>query len=90
MGEIVPGVLRGLKPKASDPLLAVKELWPSVVGEPTARRCRLVALRDGELTVEVASAALRQHLAVFRRAEILEALAENGVKALRCRVSGGI
>jgi hypothetical protein len=89
MADIVPGVLRGLRPKANDPLLEVRNLWPALVGEATARRCRLIALKDGELTIEVASAALRQHLSVFRRAEILRGLAEAGVKRLRCRVSGG-
>lgn len=90
VGEILPNVLKGLRPKAGDPLRAVCERWPGVVGEATARRARPVALKDGELTVEVASAALRQHLAVFRRAEILKALSESGVNRLRCRVSGGL
>lgn len=85
--EIVPGVLRGLRPRGSNALSRVRELWPSVVGEAAARRCRPVLLKDGELTIEVPSAALRQHLAVFHRDEILRGLAETGVKRLRCRVS---
>jgi len=86
--EILPRVMRGLRPKERDGLARVRELWPKVVGENTARRCRPAALEQGCLTIEVASAALRQHLSVFRREEILEALAETGVNRLRCRVSG--
>ena len=89
ISEIVPGLMRGIRPKADDPLVRVREIWPAVVGEASAKRCRLVALKDGELTVEVASAALRQDLSVFRKEAVLEGLREAGVERLRCRVSGG-
>jgi len=82
--------MRQLRPKKADPLAAVRAVWPELVGEATAKRSRLASLKDGELTVDVASAALRQHLSVFRREEILGALREIGVERLRCRVSGGL
>jgi len=88
MDQILPGVLKGMRGTTADGLAKVRELWPGAVGEATAKRSRPVALKDGELTVEVASAALRQHLSVFRRQEILEALGPAGVNRLRCRVSG--
>jgi hypothetical protein len=89
LDEIVPGVLKGACRKASPGGLSkVRELWPGAVGEAAARRSRPLSLNDGELTIEVASAALRQHLSVFRRKEILEALRPAGVSSLRCKVSG--
>ncbi|MHC4449072.1 MAG: DciA family protein [Planctomycetota bacterium] len=90
LDEIIPGLMRQLRPKKADPLTAVRAVWPELVGEATAKRSRLASLKDGELTVDVASAALRQHLSVFRREEILGALREIGVERLRCRVSGGL
>ncbi|MHC4938203.1 MAG: DciA family protein [Planctomycetota bacterium] len=90
VGEILPGIMRGLRPKKADPLAAVRQAWPRLVGEPVARRSRLVSLKDGELTIEVASAALRHDLSVFRKDQLLQGLRECGVERLRCRVSGGL
>ena len=94
MAEILKPVLRGIRPARRDPAEQVRAVWASVVGQKTAGRTRVTTLREGELIVEVSSAALRQHLAVFRRDEVLEALRqalpETPVTAIRYRVAAGL
>ena len=94
MAELLKPVMRGIRPPRRDPAEAVRAVWGSVVGEKTASRARVAAYREGELIVEVSSAALRQHLSVFRRDEILEglraALPETPISGLKCRVAGGL
>ncbi|MEM8885703.1 MAG: DUF721 domain-containing protein [Planctomycetota bacterium] len=90
--EILPAILRSVRPRASDPVVKLRQSWAEVVGEATARKSRVASCQDGEIVVEVASAALRQHLGVFLREEILESLRERhpelALNRLRCKVSG--
>jgi hypothetical protein len=61
-----------------------KGTWRQAVGTRIADRTEVGQLRDGELTVHVASAAWAQELSLLTR-EILERLASHGVKAERVR-----
>jgi len=79
LGDTVPAILRGLRQsagRARGPLQQVRDAWPEIVGEGIAVRTRIVAVDQGRIRVEVASAALKHDLATFRRPEILERLKE--------------
>jgi hypothetical protein len=93
MADLLRPMMRGIRPGKRDETGRVREIWPDVVGFAAAKRSRVASCREGELVVEVASAALRQHLAIFRREEILksirERLPEARLESLKCRVSGG-
>ena len=93
LADLLRSEMRGIRPKKRDPIGPVREIWPEVVGAAAAKRSRVASCREGELIIEVSSAALRQHLAVFRREEILAAirksLPEIRLESLKCRVSGG-
>jgi hypothetical protein len=82
--EVLGGVLRGLRGAAGGEAGKVRDLWPEVVGAPTAAKTRVASLEDGTLTVEVASSALKHHLSTFLSGEILEALGRK-LPALRIR-----
>ncbi len=87
--EIVPGVLRGLKPRRRE-IEAVTRAWEVVVGTQTAARTRVVGFKGGVLTLEVASSALKHDLLTFRKNHLLERLREElsgvEVRDLKCRV----
>ena len=87
--ELVPGVLRGIQPQRKT-LEAVSLAWEAAVGKATAARTRVVALKAGVLTLEVASSAVKHDLLTFRKNELLERLAEQlegvAVSDLKCRV----
>lgn len=91
LGDLVPGVLGGMKPKRDDRLRRLRAAWPQVVGPQAAERTRLVAFDQGVLRVDVASAALKHDLATFRREEILAALEKRlgggRIRAVQYRVS---
>ncbi|MHC4953213.1 MAG: DciA family protein [Planctomycetota bacterium] len=93
LADIVQPILRGMRPKKRDPAARIREVWESVVGAASAKRSRVAACRDGELVIDVSSAALRQHLAVFRHEEVVgalkKALPDVQIDRLKCRVSGG-
>ena len=74
--DLVPGVLRGMRRSVAGPVARIRDAWPAVVGEVTASRTRVTAFGDGRVRVEVASAALKQDLAVFRRTAVLRGLQE--------------
>jgi predicted nucleic acid-binding Zn ribbon protein len=76
LSEIVPDVLREVRPRRRAVLERARKAWREVVGEPAGSRTRVTALDGGVLEVEVASAALKHHLATFRREEILSGLRE--------------
>jgi len=90
LAEILPSVLRALKPKNRGHLEAFRTAWQEVVGKDSARRARVVSYANGTLVVEVASAAVKHHLATFRAAEILVELRRRvpaaGLRAIRYRV----
>jgi len=94
MADVLKPVMRGIRPKRRDPTEKLRSVWASVVGEKTASRTRVAAVIDGEVVVEVSSAALRQHLGVFLCEEILQdlraALPDARITGLKCRVVGGL
>jgi len=93
LADALRPLMRGIRPAKRAGVERVKEVWPAVVGAAAAKRTRVAACKDGELLIEVSSAALRQHLSVFQREEILrglrERLPELSIESLKCRVSGG-
>jgi hypothetical protein len=74
--EVLPALLRGIKGAASGPLGRLREAWGEVLGPEVAARTRVAAFIDGNVKVEVASAALKHDLATFRSADVLGALRE--------------
>jgi len=87
--DLVPVVLRGLRPQR----LALEEMgraWAAVAGEATASRTRIVGLKAGVLTLEVASSALKHDLLTFRRNQLLielrKMLPGAGIREIKCRV----
>lgn len=88
--ELLPAILRGLRRDRTGALGRVRAVWPAVIGEKLAARTRVAALEGGVLTVEVASAAVKHHLATFAGEGVLarlgEALPELRIRAVRYRV----
>lgn len=67
------------------------EVWRRQVGAATAGKSRIIELKGGVLTVEVANSALGQELSVYLKRDLITQLkAESGLKItdLRCRVGG--
>ncbi|MDC3379132.1 DUF721 domain-containing protein [Planctomycetota bacterium] len=91
VGDLVSQVLKAAGIGDSSQLTALRQAWLEAVGKQSAAQTRIVSLRNGLLTVEVASAALAQELSVYYKRQLLERLRE-AVRApltdLRCRVSG--
>lgn len=87
--EIVPDVLRALKPRRRE-MDAVVRAWEDVVGVQTAARTRVVMFKGGVLTLEVASSALKHDLLTFRKNQLLGRLKEKlsgvEIRDLKCRV----
>ena len=52
----------------------VSSAWQRAAGEALAARTRVAQFRDGILTIEVSSAALRYELEAFRGADLLARL----------------
>jgi predicted nucleic acid-binding Zn ribbon protein len=67
LGDVLPGVLRGLG--LADELAGWRSVseWPEAVGETIARRARAVSFHEGVLNVEVEGAAWRHELSVLKR-----------------------
>lgn len=89
--EVLPGILRGVKGAAGGPLGLIREAWGGVVGPEVAARTRVASFADGNLKVEVASAALKHDLVTFRSSEVLSALRgrlpELSIRAVSYRVA---
>ncbi len=67
LGDLLPGVLRGLGLEHQlDGWRAVGE-WAEAVGPTIARRARAVAYQDGALVVEVEGSAWRHELGYLER-----------------------
>jgi predicted nucleic acid-binding Zn ribbon protein len=88
--EVLPGVLRGLKPSKSSPVGRVRAVWPDVVGPAAASRTHVTSLESGVLQVQVSSAALKHQLSTFQADEVLSKLRERlggpVVRSVRYRV----
>jgi predicted nucleic acid-binding Zn ribbon protein len=93
LGELLPEVMREMRPRRSSALQRVRGAWREVVGEPVAHKTRVTGLSGGILEVEVASAALKHHLGTFRREEIQAALRDRlgaaAPRGIRFRVGSG-
>jgi hypothetical protein len=89
--ELLPSIIRGLKGAAVGPMARLREAWAEILGREVATRTRVAAFADGEVRVEVASAALKHDLTAFRSAEVLGALRERlpdlGVRRVSYRVA---
>ena len=72
--ELLPGVLRGIKGPVTGPLARIRKAFEEIVGPAVASRTRVVAAESGRVRIKVASAALKQDLAIFRRVEVLEGI----------------
>ncbi|MHC4932067.1 MAG: DciA family protein [Planctomycetota bacterium] len=88
--EVLPGVLRGLKPSKASPVGRVRAVWDEVVGPEAASRTHVASLESGILQVQVSSAALKHHLSTFQAEEVLRRLRERlggpVVRSVRYRV----
>ena len=74
IGDLLPGVLRSLRPKRRGLLKSVRAAWPEIVGKKVAARSRIASLNEGVLRIELESAPLKQHLSTFKNVEILKEL----------------
>jgi hypothetical protein len=90
LSELLPGVLRGLMGARGWGIEKVRAAWGDLVGPAIAKRTRVKALEQGQVRVEVASAALKHDLATFRRPALLKGLQarlpELSIRALTFRV----
>lgn len=93
MADVLKPLMRGIRPAKKDMTEEIRSVWAQVVGSAASKKSRVAGFRDGELVIDVSSSALRQHLSVFRREEILTALRQHlpeiRLDSLKCRVSGG-
>ena len=92
IGRLVEEVLGGLSIQRSKTRVALVAAWEAAVGPSVARQSRVVGLERGTLHVAVESAPLLQHLAQFRKAELLRALrSDPAASAVRdLRLSTGV
>ena len=82
LGDVLDGTRRVTLKRAR--AAVDRDTWRRAVGRRIAERTDVGALKQGELTVYVASAAWAQELSLLTR-EILERLAAHGVKAEKVR-----
>ncbi len=89
--ELVPSILRGMKGPAGGPLDRLRKAWAEILGPEAAARTRVASFTDGNVRVEVASAALKHDLVTFRAKEVMGALRERlpdlSVRAVSYRVA---
>ena len=72
--DVLPSILRGLRGPSSGPLERARKAWAEIVGPVAASRTRVRSLENGQLSVEVGSAALKHDLSTFRQADVLRGL----------------
>jgi predicted nucleic acid-binding Zn ribbon protein len=91
--EVLKSLLREIRAPEKGPFVRTKEVWEALLGPTAAAKCRLAALENGVLVVEVASSALKHDLSTFRRETLLGALRERvpeaKIRALRFRAANG-
>ncbi|MBI3099832.1 MAG: DUF721 domain-containing protein [Planctomycetes bacterium] len=87
IGPLVESLLGGLSVQRSKNRAALEAAWESAIGPAGSRHTRVMGLDRGILHVAVESAPLLQHLAHFRKTELLRALradpAGAGIRDLR-------
>lgn len=90
LGDIVATLLQRRGYSRPLALSGLREAWLRAAGERVASRSRVVALRDGVLTIEVVSSAQCYELEAFRARQLLGALQADpeapGVRRLVFRV----
>ncbi len=91
IGELMAEIVKVAAPKRRE-LDALGEAWGRAAGADVARRSRPLGLRGGELTVGFESAAMRQEVESFRKAEILKVLQRaypaSRIAKLKCVLRG--
>jgi predicted nucleic acid-binding Zn ribbon protein len=90
LGDIVASLLQRRGYARPLALSSLREAWLRAAGERLASRSRVLALRDGVLTIEVASSAQCYELEAFRARQLLGALQADqeapGIRRLVFRV----
>ncbi len=90
IGELLPAVLRSLR-GAAGPVDRLRKAWGDVVGPVVASRTRVAGIENGQVRVEVASAALKHDLSTFRQPEIVKGLTERlpdlGIRGVSYRLA---
>lgn len=89
--ELLPSILRGIKGVPGGPMDRLRQAWRETVGAESASRTRLAAFSNGQLRVEVASAALKHDLVAFRAADVIKGLRDRlpdmGIREISYRVA---
>lgn len=67
VGEILPGVLKGLGLEERLEEKRLRQEWAKIVGESVSQRCRPGAIRKGTLVVAVANNVWMQELQFHRK-----------------------
>ena len=84
LGDLVAGLLQRRDYARPLALSGLREAWLRAAGERLGSRSRVIALRDGVLTVEVSSSAQCYELEAFRARQLLAALqADPGAPGIR-------
>jgi predicted nucleic acid-binding Zn ribbon protein len=83
LGDALARVRSELGLPESDVLGRLETRWPDIVGEPVAAHARLVALRDGVLTVAVDSPPWATQLTYLERDVVERATAVVGAGSVR-------
>ena len=90
LGDIVASLLQRRSYARPLALSGLRQAWQRAAGERLASRSRVAALRDGVLTIEVASASQCYELEAFRARQLLGALQADpdapGIRRLVFRV----
>lgn len=91
IGDLMSEILKVAAPRRRE-LDLLGEAWGRAAGADVARRSRPIGLKGGELTVGFESAAMRQEVENFRKAEILKALQKaypaSRIAKLKCVLKG--
>jgi predicted nucleic acid-binding Zn ribbon protein len=87
LGDVLKQVMRRLRRMDRGKFSGLGRAWAELVGEELAKRSRVTAWREGELTVEVDSSVLMQELNGFMKQTLLEGLqgTEKGRDVARIR-----
>ncbi len=91
VGDLIAGVVAQAGLRKQGRLEQLQPVWEEAVGRQQASRTRLVGLRGGLLTVEVASAGLAQELGVYHKQALVARLRDRSglpIRDLRCKVGG--
>ncbi len=92
IGDLIAELMKSPAMPRPGELADLAEAWARAAGPELARRSRPLGLRRGELTVGFESAAVRQEVESFRKADLLARLRQEfpgrRIAALRCVLRG--